>query len=162
MIDQTSSPIVLQPGDAAPDFALPDQTDTVRRLGEWRGRTLVLFFYPKDLTEGCTREACDFRDATASFDKLDVEIVGVSADPPKRHRKFIEKEALPFTLLSDESLDTLKAYGVWVEKSMYGRRFMGIERTTFVIDPDGRIAEIYRKVRVPGHVEEVLHAIERT
>jgi len=152
--------MALQQGDLAPDFALPDQNGTVRRLGEWRGRRLIIFFYPKDMTSGCTREACDFRDAAGRIDALGAEVVGISADPPKRHRKFIEKESLPFTLLSDETHATLEAYGVWVEKSMYGRRYMGIERTTFVLDPEGRIERVERKVSVPGHVEEILDGME--
>lgn len=151
---------MLSIGDLAPDFSLPDQNGRTRTLAEFHGKTLVLYFYPKDMTPGCTTEACDVRDAYAAHDiPTGVTILGVSADSPARHAKFIAKEGLNFDLLSDETHAMLEAYGVWTEKSMYGRKFQGIERSTFVIGPDGRITAIYRKVKVPGHIAEVLRAI---
>ncbi len=150
---------MLKEGDAAPDFSLPDQTGQVRSLKEYRGTKLVLYFYPKDLTPGCTQEACDFRDNLARITSTGAALIGVSPDTVKRHAKFAEKESLPFPLLADEGAALAEAYGVWKEKSMYGRTFMGVERTTFVIDEKGKIARIFPKVKVKGHVEEVLGAI---
>ena len=144
-------------GSPAPDFDLP--TDGGRRLKlSLRGRKVVLYFYPKDDTEGCTAEAIAFNRLRREFSKADTEIVGFSADAPKSHDKFKKKHGLDFPLVSDEEKSVLEAYGLWVEKSMYGRTFMGIERTTFLLDKDGRIARIWRKVRVSGHAEEVLEA----
>jgi thioredoxin-dependent peroxiredoxin len=146
-------------GSPAPDFSAPDQDGAVRSLAEFRGRPLVLYFYPKDMTPGCTTEACDFRDNMARLLAHGAAVVGISADSVARHRKFAEKEGLPFPLLADEDHAICDAYGVWKEKSLYGRKFMGIERTTFVIDADGRIARVFEKVRVKGHVEAVIEAL---
>lgn len=147
---------MLKAGDKAPDFSLTaDNGDTVS-LDDYSGRKLVLYFYPKDMTEGCTKESCDFRDNIKAFEKDGVAVVGVSADGMKSHKRFKEKYDLPFQLLSDESKQMLTDYGVWQEKSMYGRKYMGIVRTTYVIDEKGKIEKIYEKVKVPGHVEEVL------
>ena len=147
-------------GDMAPDFTLPTDGGGELTLSSLRGRTVVIYFYPKDDTSGCTREACDFRAAYGRFRRAGAEIVGVSRDSVRRHDRFKAKYDLPFTLASDETGAVCEAYGVWVEKSMYGRKYMGIERATFVVDGDGRIRRVWRKVKVPGHVEEVLDAVK--
>ena len=148
----------LKIGDAAPAFSLPANGGQTVSLSDFSNRKLVVYFYPKDNTPGCTTEAIDFTAAVKDFDKANTDIVGVSADSVKKHENFIEKHGLGITLLSDEEQKMLNAYGVWVEKNMYGRKFMGIERATFLIDPDGKIEQIWRKVRVKGHVEAVLEA----
>lgn len=151
-------------GDKAPTFALP--TDTLCDGGgnlamkDLKGRTVVLYFYPKDNTSGCTKQAEDFRDAIADFTAAGAVVVGVSPDSVKRHDKFKAKFDLPFALVSDEDKTLCQAYGVWIEKSMYGRKYMGVERATFVIDGKGKIRETWRKVKVPGHVEAVLDAVK--
>lgn len=150
---------MLNVGDKAPDFAAPDQDGTIRRLKDYKGKKLVLYFYPKDMTSGCTVEACDFRDNLNRLSGHGAELLGVSPDSSKSHQKFITKESLNFPLLADEDRAVVNAYGVWVEKSMYGRKYMGVERTTFIIDEKGRIAHIFAKVKVKGHVDEVLHAL---
>jgi thioredoxin-dependent peroxiredoxin len=148
----------LQPGDMAPDFELPTDGGGRLRLSELRGRKVVLYFYPKDDTSGCTREAVDFSGLKADFAALGVEVIGLSPDSPERHAKFRAKHDLSVTLASDTEKTTLDDYGVWVEKSMYGRKYMGVERSTFLIDADGRILRLWRKVKVPGHAQEVLAA----
>lgn len=148
----------LKIGDAAPSFSLPANGDRTVSLSDYAKRKLVIYFYPKDNTPGCTTEAIDFTAAVKDFDKANTEIVGVSADSVKKHDNFIEKHNLGITLLSDEHQDMLNAYGVWVEKSMYGRNFMGIERATFLVGTDGKIEQIWRKVKVKGHVDAVLEA----
>ncbi len=150
---------MLNVGDKAPDFAAPDQDGTIRRLKDYEGKKLVLYFYPKDMTSGCTVEACDFRDNLNRLIGHGAELLGVSPDSSKSHQKFITKESLNFPLLADEDRAVASAYGVWVEKSMYGRKYMGVERTTFIIDEKGRIAHIFAKVKVKGHVDEVLNAL---
>lgn len=145
-------------GDRAPDFKLPRDGGGTFSLSGQRGKALVLYFYPKDDTSGCTSEAIGFTQAKPSFDAIGVTIAGVSPDPVTKHDKFRDKHELTITLISDEGKEMLEAYGVWREKSMYGRKFMGVERTTFLIDADGKIARIWRKVKVPGHVEAVLEA----
>ena len=150
---------MLQPGDEAPDFMAPDQHGSIHRLADYRGRKLVLYFYPKDLTPGCTTQACDFRDNLERIRAIGAEVVGVSIDSPARHAKFARKESLDFPLLSDEDRTIVDAYGTWKHKSLYGRSFMGIERSTFVIDENGRIEAIFRKVRPKGHLKEVLDAL---
>jgi peroxiredoxin Q/BCP len=149
----------LQPGDAAPDFDLP--TDGAGRitLAELKGKTVVLYFYPKDDTSGCTTEAIGFSEALPQFEAAGAVVVGVSKDTPTSHDKFKSKHGLTIKLASDEPGDMVESYGVWVEKSMYGRKYMGIDRATFVIGPDGAIKQIWRKVKVPGHVAEVLKAV---
>lgn len=147
---------MLKTGDHAPDFTLPASGDQQVRLSSFKGKHVVLYFYPKDDTPGCTLEAKDFRDQIASFDKKDAVVIGMSKDKPCDHDAFIKKYDLPFVLVSDESGKTLEAYGVWVQKSMYGKKYMGIERTTFLIDPQGNIAHIWSKVKVDGHVKDVL------
>ncbi len=147
-------------GVPAPDFTLPASDGNHVRLSDFRGKNVVLYFYPKDMTPGCTQQACDFRDAHAPFEQVDAVILGISPDPIKRHEKFIEKHQLPFLLLADEHHEICELYGVWKEKSMYGKKFWGVERTTFLIDKEGNIAQIYAKVKVKGHVEAVLRDVE--
>ena len=151
----------LAPGAVAPDFTLPRDGGGSISLSAMRGRPVVLFFYPKDDTEACTTEAKDFTAARADFEAAGVALVGLSPDPVKKHDKFVKKHELGVPLASDESLQTLEAYGVWKEKSMYGRTYMGVERTTMLVDAEGRIAEIWRKVKVAGHVEAVLEAAKK-
>lgn len=151
---------MLQIGDQAIDFTLPAKNGELVTLSEFRGKMVVLYFYPRDLTPGCTTEACDFRDYSPEFEKLNTVIIGISRDPIKKHQKFAEKYQLPFLLLSDEDGTVCEQYGVLKEKNMFGRKVIGIERTTFVIDAAGKIAKIYRKVRVKGHVQEVLSFVK--
>jgi len=148
----------LKEGDKAPDFDAPTDGGGKLKLSGLKGRKVVLYFYPKDDTPGCTKEACGFRDNLKAFGKADAEIVGVSRDSEAKHGKFKEKYELPFTLVSDADGKICEAYGTWVEKSMYGRKYMGIDRATFLIDEKGVVRKIWRKVKVPGHVEEVLEA----
>jgi peroxiredoxin Q/BCP len=144
-------------GDRAPAFSLPGGDGRAVALETLRKeRWVVLYFYPKDDTPGCTKEACDFRDLNKSFAKAGAVVVGISPDSAASHQKFSAKFSLPFPLLSDEGAKVATAYGVWKEKSMYGRTYMGIERTTFLIAPDGRIAKIYPKVKVDGHADALL------
>jgi peroxiredoxin Q/BCP len=150
----------LNVGDAAPDFRLPSTEGRDISLKEFRGKkNVVLYFYPKDDTPGCTKEACSFRDERPKFDKKEAVILGVSFDDLESHKKFAGKFKLPFPLLSDADKKVAAAYGVYKEKSMYGRTYMGIERSTFVIDKYGKIAQVYRKVKVDGHSDEILEAL---
>jgi len=146
-------------GDKVPDFTTLDDSGHPVSLSDFKGKSVVLYFYPKDDTSGCTKEACDFRDAFPRFGRTDAEVIGVSPDSVESHRKFKEKYELPFKLLADEGHKLADKFGVWKEKSMYDRKFMGIERTTVLIDPNGRVARVFPKVRVPGHVEEVETAL---
>lgn len=148
--------VKIEEGEFAPDFTLPSSEGSAVTLSELRGKRVVLYFYPKDLTPGCTTEAHEFSELAKKFQKKDVLIFGVSADSVARHKKFIEKEGITFPLLSDEGKEMLAIYGVWVEKSMYGKKYMGIERSTFIIDGEGRFAKIYRKVKPEGHAICVL------
>ena len=148
----------LDTGDKAPDFTLPTDGGGTLSLASLKGRKAVLYFYPKDDTSGCTKEAIGFRDAMADFEAAGVAVIGASKDSVARHDKFKAKYDLNFPLVSDEDGKLCEAYGVWVEKSMYGRKYMGIERATFLIGGDGKIARVWRKVKIPGHVEEVLEA----
>jgi thioredoxin-dependent peroxiredoxin len=148
----------LQPGDAAPDFSLPCAGGGTVGLSRLKGRKAVLYFYPKDDTSGCTREAQEFNALREAFREAGTEIVGISPDAPKSHDKFRAKYGLDLTLASDETKEMLEAYGVWAEKSMYGRKYMGVERTTVLLDRDGKVARVWSKVKVPGHAEEVLDA----
>ena len=147
-------------GSAAPPFSLETDEERTLSLEELKGRKVVLFFYPKDDTSGCTIEVCEFRDALPRFSSSDAVILGISPDDAKSHRQFKEKFALPYTLLVDEGHAIAEQYGVWKEKSMYGRPYMGVERTTFLIDRDGRIARVFEKVNPEGHAEEVREAVE--
>jgi peroxiredoxin Q/BCP len=150
--------MTLTTGSPAPAFTLPATDGQEITLEKFKGRKLVLYLYPKDDTSGCTREAQDFQALRQGFAAADTEIVGVSPDSLKSHDKFRAKHGLAFTLASDEAKSMLEAYGVWVEKTMYGRKYMGVERTTVLIDRDGRIARIWNKVKVPDHAREVLEA----
>ena len=152
--------MTLEPGHLAPDFTLPTDGGGSLSLKDLRGRKVVLYFYPKDDTPGCTKQACSFRDMLPDFGAVNAAIVGVSRDSVKKHDQFKSKHSLPFTLASDETGDVCAAYGTWVEKSMYGRKFMGIERATFLIDEKGFLRRIWRKVKVAGHAEAVLKAAE--
>ncbi len=147
-------------GSPAPDFALPVTGGGVVRLSDLRGRKIVLYFYPKDDTSGCTREAIDFNRLMPRFAACGTELIGLSPDSVASHDKFRTKYGLDLPLASDEEKQALAVYGVWVEKSMYGRRYMGVERTTVLIDAEGRVARVWRKVKVAGHAEEVLKAAE--
>jgi peroxiredoxin Q/BCP len=150
--------MALQQGDAAPDFDLPASGGGRISLNALKGHKVVLYFYPKNDTSGCTLEAQDFNALLPRFEAAQARIIGMSPDPVKSHDKFCGKHGLAFPLASDEEKETLGRYGVWVEKSMYGRKYMGVERTTVLIDREGRIARIWPKVKVPGHAEEVWEA----
>jgi peroxiredoxin Q/BCP len=147
-------------GKKAPDFTAPTDGGGMLTLSDLRGKPAVLYFYPKDDTSGCTAEACGFRDSAPTFKKLRVQVVGVSKDSVARHDKFKAKHKLNFPLVSDEDGKICEKYGTWIEKSLYGRKYMGIDRATFLIDKDGKVTKIWRKVRVPGHVEEVAEALK--
>ncbi|PTQ11495.1 peroxiredoxin [Sphingomonas oleivorans] len=149
---------MLNEGDAAPEVTLQAGDGSFFNLSTLKGRTLVLYFYPKDDTSGCTKEALDFSELLGAFEMEGAAILGVSKNSPKDHGKFIEKHALKVPLATDADGSVTEAFGTWIEKSMYGRKYMGIDRATFLIDADGRIARIWRKVKVPGHAEEVLKA----
>lgn len=150
---------MVRKGEPAPDFTLPADDASEVTLSSLRGRTVVLYFYPRDDTPGCTTEACDFRDALPRFEDLDAVVLGVSPDSPASHRRFREKFSLNFPLLADENHAVAEAYGVWKEKKMYGRTYMGIERSTFLIGRDGVVREVWRKVRPKGHAEAVAAAL---
>ncbi|HEU4753919.1 MAG TPA: thioredoxin-dependent thiol peroxidase [Armatimonadota bacterium] len=150
---------MLNVGDPAPDFELQDADGRTVRLSDLRGRKVILYFYPRDMTPGCTQQACDFRDRFAEIQAAGVVLLGVSPDSGKSHQKFAAKYELPFPLLADDEKRAATAYGVWKEKSLYGRSYMGIERTTFLIDEQGKLARIWPKVKVAGHGEAVLAAL---
>jgi thioredoxin-dependent peroxiredoxin len=150
----------LQPGDSAPDFTLPGDGGSTVSLAGLRGKKIVLYFYPRDDTSGCTLEAKNFNDSKAAFSRAGAEIIGVSPDNVASHDKFKKKYGLDLALASDESKAMLEAYGVWVEKSMYGKKYMGVERSTFLISADGKIVQVWSSVKVPGHVDEVLKAAQ--
>ncbi|MBX9804999.1 MAG: thioredoxin-dependent thiol peroxidase [Alphaproteobacteria bacterium] len=150
----------LEIGSTAPDVELPGDAGQFYKLSDYLGKKVVLYFYPKDNTSGCTTEACDFRDRLRDFNVLNAMVFGISKDAPKTHDKFKSKHGLNFPLLSDESGEVCEAYGTWVEKSMYGKKYFGIERSTFLIDEDGIIRQIWRKVKVSGHARDVLKAIQ--
>ena len=151
--------MTLQIGDQAPDFTLESDQEKPISLKDLRGKQVVLYFYPKDNTPGCTREACDFRDQFTVFKKHGVEVFGISKDSAKAHTKFKEKYKLPFTLLVDHNADVCEAYGVINKKSMFGKTFLGMTRSTFLIDEKGKIKAIWRKVKVTGHVEQILNEL---
>jgi peroxiredoxin Q/BCP len=150
---------VVDQGDQAPDFELPDQDGNPVKLSELRGQPVVVYFYPKADTPGCTTQACGVRDHRADYAKAGARVLGISPDPVKKVKKFHDKQALDFTLLADEDHAVAEAYGVWVEKSMYGRTYWGNERTTFIIGPDGEVAEVLRKVKPAEHDARVLAAL---
>lgn len=149
----------LKEGDPAPEVRLEDDEAKPVKLSDFRGKTVVLYFYPKADTPGCTKESCEFRDSSKKFSKKDAVILGVSPDKPSAQARFRTKYGLPFKLLADVDHSAAEAYGVWKEKSMYGKKYMGIERSTFVIGGDGRIAKIFRKVKPEGHAAEVLESL---
>ena len=152
--------MTVQTGDKAPDFTMPTDGGGSVTLSKLKGRKVVLYFYPKDDTSGCTAEACGFRDSFPNFRKIDAAVIGISRDSVAAHDKFKKKYELPFTLASDADGKVTERYGVWVEKSMYGRKYMGIERATFLIDEKGVVRKEWHKVKVPGHVDEVLAAVK--
>ncbi|MBI1335504.1 MAG: thioredoxin-dependent thiol peroxidase [Phycisphaera sp.] len=146
-------------GKKAPAFKLTDQQGKTHSLSDYAGKFVVLYFYPKDDTSGCTKEACQFRDGIDKFKKAKAMVLGVSPDDEKSHAKFASKFSLPFPLLADTEKKVCEAYGVWQEKSMYGRKYMGVARTTYLIGPDGKVVHVWPKVKVPGHDEQVLDVI---
>jgi peroxiredoxin Q/BCP len=150
---------MVEIGKPAPDFTLTDQHGKKVTLSRLKGSPIVLYFYPKDDTPGCTKEACAFRDAFAAYEKAGAKILGVSPDAVESHAKFVKKYTLPFTLLADTEHAACESFGVWKEKSMYGRKYMGVERTTVVIDGKGIVRQIFPKVKVEGHCEAVLEAV---
>jgi peroxiredoxin Q/BCP len=150
---------VIAPGDTAPDFTLPDQEGRPVTLSELRGQKVVVYFYPKADTPGCTTQACGIRDHAADYDAAGALVLGISPDPVKNVKKFADKHDLRFALLADEDHAVAEAYGVWVEKSRYGRTYLGNERTTFVIDPEGRVADVLRQVKPAQHDDLVLAAL---
>lgn len=150
----------LKVGAKAPDFMLPTGDGKELALSALRGKKVVLYFYPKDMTSGCTKEACSFQENLSAIKKKGAVVVGVSPDSPSSHQKFAEKYGLSFPLVSDEKKAILKKYGVWKQKSLYGRKYMGVERTTFIINEEGIITHIFPKVKVDGHTEEVLQALD--
>ena len=152
----------LKPGDPAPPFDLPTAGGGAVSLAALKGKRVVLYFYPKDDTPGCTQEALSFTEKAKAFAGAKAVVVGISRDSVAKHDKFAAKHGLTVILASDEDGDVCERYGVWVEKTLYGRRFMGIERATFLIDAKGRVAHVWRKVRVPGHVEDVLEMVKST
>lgn len=151
---------MLKDGDVAPDFELSRDGGGKLKLSDYRGSPVVLYFYPKDDTSGCTKEAVGFSERAAEFGKAGAQIIGISPDGVKSHDKFRDKYGLKIILGADEEKNAISAYGVWAEKKMYGRTFMGVERSTFLIDAQGKIVRIWRGVKVPGHVEEVLAAVK--
>jgi peroxiredoxin Q/BCP len=151
--------MTLPAGSPAPDFELPDETGALRRLSDYRGSPVVLYFYPKDDTPGCTVEACSFRDGYGDYRNAGVTVLGVSPDTAKKHTKFKEKYQLPFTLLADGEHKVCELYGVWGRKKLMGREYDGVFRTTFVIDPAGVIVKVFEKVKPDGHSAEVLRAL---
>ncbi|MEP7076943.1 MAG: thioredoxin-dependent thiol peroxidase [Acidobacteriota bacterium] len=151
---------MLKEGDKAPDFSGTDQDGKKVKLADYKGKRVVLYFYPKDDTPGCTKEACSFRDADQSFTKEGIKVFGVSTDDEKSHQKFVSKFQLPFDLIADTDKKIVEKYGVWGEKSMYGKKYMGTIRKTFLIDEKGKIAKIFDKVNVAEHADEVLKAFK--
>lgn len=149
----------MKAGDLAPDFEATLESGEKVSLNQYKGRKVVLYFYPRDNTSGCTREACDFRDRISDIQARGSVVLGVSPDSVKSHQRFKEKFDLPFSLVSDESREVAQAYGVWREKKLYGKISMGIVRSTFIIDEEGRIARVYDKVKVSGHVDDVLESL---
>ncbi|MED2974454.1 thioredoxin-dependent thiol peroxidase [Fictibacillus sp. B-59209] len=147
-------------GEKAPDFTLPASNGENVKLSDFQGKNVVLYFYPKDMTPGCTTQACDFRDKHDEFKDLDAVILGVSTDPMARHEKFIDKYGLPFLLLADEEHEAAELFGVWKLKKNFGKEYMGIERSTFILDKEGNVVKEYRKVKVKEHIDEVLTYIK--
>lgn len=151
----------LQVNSAAPDFELPDQTNKKHKLSDFHGQWVLLYFYPKDNTPGCTKEACSLADSFPAFEKLNAKVLGVSTDSVESHKKFAHKYKLPFTLLADTDKKVVKLYGVWAEKSMFGKKYFGTKRTSFLIDPSGNINKIYKSVNPITHAEEVVNNLNQ-
>lgn len=151
----------LQIGEKAPEFTLHANNGQEVSLTDFKGKNIILYFYPKDMTPGCTTEACDFRDQHEKFEELNAVILGISPDPISRHEKFIEKHGLPFLLLADEDHEAAEQYGVWKLKKNFGKEYMGIERSTFLINKEGNLVKEWRKVKVQGHVEEALEYLRK-
>jgi thioredoxin-dependent peroxiredoxin len=151
---------LLEVGTAAPEFKTVDQNGNSISLSDYRGKKVVLYFYPKDSTPGCTKEACAFRDNYLKFKSLNIEVLGVSTDSQKSHRSFADKYELPFTLLADTDKKIVESYGVWGEKSLYGKKYMGTNRVTYLIDDNGRIAAVFPKVKPESHADEILATIK--
>jgi peroxiredoxin Q/BCP len=151
--------VVLNPGDTAPNFTLSESGGATRSLHDLRGKNVILFFYPKDDTPGCTKEACSFRDSYADYKGINAEILGISPDDVKSHDKFAAKFNLPFPLLADTDHQVSEAYGAWGQKSLYGRKYMGMLRTTYLIDADGKVEKVWTGVKPAGHAHEVLAAL---
>lgn len=152
---------MIKEGDSAPDFTVKNAIGEIVKLSDFRGKKVVLYFYPKDDTPGCTKQACSLRDGFAELEKAKIEVLGISPDDEKSHRKFIAKYDLPFTLLADTDHKIADLYGTFVEKNMFGRKYMGIKRTTFLIDEDGKIVKVFKKVNVSEHADEVLKAFNK-
>jgi peroxiredoxin Q/BCP len=152
---------MVKVGKKAPDFSLADQNGIKHKLSDYQGKPVVLYFYPKDDTPGCTKEACSFRDSYAEFREAGIEVIGISVDDEESHEKFREKYNLPFTLLADTEQKVVEDYGVWVEKNNYGKKYWGTARMTFLIDKDGRIIHIFEKVKPEDHAQEVLEKLSR-
>jgi peroxiredoxin Q/BCP len=152
---------IIEIGDSAPDFNLLSDKNENISLADLRGKKIILYFYPKDDTPGCTKEACDFRDNLQQFASSNTEVIGVSKDSPEKHQKFKQKYSLPFTLLADSNADVCEAYGVIDKKSLFGKTFLGIKRSTFLIDEQGKIRKIWRNVKVKGHTEQVLDELNK-
>jgi thioredoxin-dependent peroxiredoxin len=153
---------MVETGKKAPDFTLTDYTGTKHKLSDYKGKPVVLYFYPKDDTPGCTKEACSFRDSYGDYKKAGVEVIGISVDSEKSHEKFINKFDLPFTLLADPDKKVVEKYGVWVEKSMYGKKYWGTARTTFLIDESGKVIHVFEKVKPENHAREILQVLSET
>ncbi len=151
---------MVKAGKKAPDFTLLNQDGKKVKLSQFSGQNVVLYFYPKDNTSGCTKEACNFRDTFSELSNLGAVVIGISPDTAESHKKFAEKYNLPFNLLADPEKKVLEKYGVWKEKSMYGKKYMGVERTTFIIDKNGKVRKIFEKVKVPNHHNEVLEYLK--
>lgn len=149
---------MLNAGEKAPDFSVKDQDGNDLKLSDYKGKKVVLYFYPRDMTPGCTKQACSLRDGFSKLQKNNIVVLGVSTDDEASHRKFIDKHELPFTLLADVNHEVSELFGVYVEKNMYGKKYMGIKRTTFLIDEDGNIASVLKKIKVDDHADEVLAA----
>ena len=152
---------ILTPGELAPDFELPDQDGKMVRLSEFRGRRVVVYFYPKDNTSGCTREACAFGAAHPHFESLGIPVLGISKDSQASHRRFADKHSLPFTLLSDPELTAIQAFGVWQEKKLYGKVSMGVVRSTFLIGSDGKVEQVWPKAKPDTNAQEILDYLQK-
>ncbi len=152
---------MIPEGIEAPDFSLPDASGKMVKLSDFAGKTVVLYFYPKDDTPGCTTEACGFRDTSAEYGKLGAVVMGISPDDSESHAKFAKKHKLPFTLLADAGAKVCRDYGVWGERTFMGRKFLGVSRTTFIIAPDGEVEKIFKNVKPEGHEKEVLEWLSK-